>query len=203
VHQLNYDLPRVSADYIHRVGRTARAGRGGVALSLVSQYDVAVLQSIERGVGRALVELDAAASRVEPDGVHALVKSVTAAKQMAKMHLEEFDKHSRVVKKKKRVHGRDADGERVVPAAPAAAAAAASPSASSAAPASARSQRPASASSSSGARSFSSKSKVNAGSSAVGSGSARASAAAAAEGGGRGSHKKAAKKSKLAAGGLG
>lgn len=52
--QLNYDLPRVSADYIHRVGRTARAGRGGAAITFVSQYDIEVFK-----VSAALTELAA------------------------------------------------------------------------------------------------------------------------------------------------
>jgi len=47
---LNYDLPRVSADYIHRVGRTARAGRGGAAITFVSQYDIEAFKTIEDGV---------------------------------------------------------------------------------------------------------------------------------------------------------
>ncbi len=44
---LNYDVPANPKDYIHRVGRTARAGRTGRAISLVSQYDVENLQRIE------------------------------------------------------------------------------------------------------------------------------------------------------------
>ena len=42
--QINYDVPKVAEDYIHRVGRTARAGRGGLALTMVSQYDVKLYQ---------------------------------------------------------------------------------------------------------------------------------------------------------------
>ncbi|XP_010557172.1 PREDICTED: DEAD-box ATP-dependent RNA helicase 10 isoform X2 [Tarenaya hassleriana] len=37
---INYDIPMNSKDYIHRVGRTARAGRSGVAISLLNQYEL-------------------------------------------------------------------------------------------------------------------------------------------------------------------
>jgi ATP-dependent RNA helicase DDX49/DBP8 len=55
---VNFDVPRVAEDYVHRVGRTARAGRGGVAVTLVSQYDVALLQRVEALTGRTLEKLD-------------------------------------------------------------------------------------------------------------------------------------------------
>ena len=44
-----------SQDYKHRVGRTARAGRSGVAISLVNQYEVEWFVQIEKFVGRKLV----------------------------------------------------------------------------------------------------------------------------------------------------
>ena len=44
---INYDLPLNPKDYIHRVGRTARAGRAGRSLSIVTQYDVELIQKIE------------------------------------------------------------------------------------------------------------------------------------------------------------
>lgn len=53
---LNFDLPPDSKTYVHRVGRTARAGKSGVAISLVTQYDVEVFQRIEKALGKKLDE---------------------------------------------------------------------------------------------------------------------------------------------------
>lgn len=52
---VNYDLPRNPDDYIHRVGRTARAGRKGTSISLTGPRDVEVLHAIETRVGREMV----------------------------------------------------------------------------------------------------------------------------------------------------
>lgn len=51
---LNFDMPQNSKDYIHRVGRTARAGQTGRAITIVTQYDVEVLQRIESLIGQKL-----------------------------------------------------------------------------------------------------------------------------------------------------
>lgn len=51
---INYDIPTHSKDYIHRVGRTARAGRAGKAITLVTQYDVELLQRIEKVIGKKM-----------------------------------------------------------------------------------------------------------------------------------------------------
>ncbi|TDR43927.1 ATP-dependent RNA helicase RhlE [Tahibacter aquaticus] len=45
---INYDLPMVAADYVHRIGRTGRAGHDGLALSLVSRDEQALLNEIQR-----------------------------------------------------------------------------------------------------------------------------------------------------------
>lgn len=37
---INYDIPLNSKDYIHRVGRTARAGKAGKSISIITQYDI-------------------------------------------------------------------------------------------------------------------------------------------------------------------
>lgn len=47
-HVVNYDLPQVPEDYVHRIGRTGRAGEEGVALSLVSREEQALLLAIEK-----------------------------------------------------------------------------------------------------------------------------------------------------------
>lgn len=44
---LNFDLVRNPKDYVHRVGRAARAGRKGKSFSFVTQYDLKLLYSIE------------------------------------------------------------------------------------------------------------------------------------------------------------
>ncbi|KRX10465.1 P-loop containing nucleoside triphosphate hydrolase [Pseudocohnilembus persalinus] len=44
---LNFDIPQNAKDYVHRVGRTARAGKAGKAISYVTQYDVEAYQKIE------------------------------------------------------------------------------------------------------------------------------------------------------------
>lgn len=44
---INWDLPREPEEYTHRVGRTARAGKGGVAVSFVTEKDEERILSIE------------------------------------------------------------------------------------------------------------------------------------------------------------
>jgi ATP-dependent RNA helicase RhlE len=47
-HVVNYDLPQVPEDYVHRIGRTGRAGEDGVALSLVCPEEKPLLVAIEK-----------------------------------------------------------------------------------------------------------------------------------------------------------
>ncbi len=53
-HVVNYDLPNVAGDYIHRIGRTGRAGSEGVALSLVCAEERGLLSNIHRLLGRKI-----------------------------------------------------------------------------------------------------------------------------------------------------
>lgn len=50
-HVINYDLPKFAEDYVHRIGRTGRAGESGIAISFVLSNDAITLQRIERYLG--------------------------------------------------------------------------------------------------------------------------------------------------------
>jgi ATP-dependent RNA helicase RhlE len=47
-HVVNYDLPNISETYVHRIGRTGRAGLGGVALSFCDAEEIPYLKDIEK-----------------------------------------------------------------------------------------------------------------------------------------------------------
>jgi ATP-dependent RNA helicase RhlE len=51
-HVINYDLPDCASDYVHRIGRTGRAGRSGIAHSFVSDDQRHLVRDIERLIGR-------------------------------------------------------------------------------------------------------------------------------------------------------
>ncbi|HZO41566.1 MAG TPA: helicase-related protein, partial [Methylomirabilota bacterium] len=53
-HVFNYDLPQDAEDYVHRIGRTARAGAGGKAISLVDESSALALEAIEKFIGQKI-----------------------------------------------------------------------------------------------------------------------------------------------------
>jgi ATP-dependent RNA helicase RhlE len=53
-HVINYDLPQVAEDYIHRIGRTGRAGSSGAAISLVCPEEAYLLEAIEKLLKRQI-----------------------------------------------------------------------------------------------------------------------------------------------------
>jgi len=55
---INFDLPNVSEDYVHRIGRTGRAGATGQAVSLVSPEEKSLLRDIERLIKRKIDPMD-------------------------------------------------------------------------------------------------------------------------------------------------
>ncbi len=53
-HVINFDLPKVAEDYVHRIGRTGRAGASGEAISLVSNDDFPLVRGIEKLLGERI-----------------------------------------------------------------------------------------------------------------------------------------------------
>jgi ATP-dependent RNA helicase DDX47/RRP3 len=81
---VNYDLPDSSETYVHRVGRTARAGKTGRAISLVTQYDAEVWLRLEAYLGFEVPKKD-----VANDEVMVLADSVNEAQLEAKRKLRD------------------------------------------------------------------------------------------------------------------
>eukprot|EP00548_Thalassiothrix_antarctica_P002470 CAMPEP_0194145938 /NCGR_PEP_ID=MMETSP0152-20130528/18926_1 /TAXON_ID=1049557 /ORGANISM="Thalassiothrix antarctica, Strain L6-D1" /LENGTH=569 /DNA_ID=CAMNT_0038846313 /DNA_START=55 /DNA_END=1764 /DNA_ORIENTATION=+ len=81
---INFDLPGHGKDYIHRVGRTARAGRSGKAIAIVTQYDVEVYQRLELLLGKKLPEY-----KLEEATVLVLLERVSEAQRLATRELKE------------------------------------------------------------------------------------------------------------------
>lgn len=57
-HVVNFDLPNIPETYVHRIGRTARAGADGIAISLVDQDELAYLKDIEKLIRQDLPKED-------------------------------------------------------------------------------------------------------------------------------------------------
>jgi ATP-dependent RNA helicase RhlE len=66
-HVVNFELPHVAEDYVHRIGRTARAGSSGAAVSLVSPDEAPLLRDIEKLLGAALPVASLPQYAVPPD----------------------------------------------------------------------------------------------------------------------------------------
>jgi len=68
-HVVNYDLPNVSEDYVHRIGRTGRAGSNGVAVSLVCIDEHQMLRDIEKLIKQKLPQEVIAGFEPDPNAV--------------------------------------------------------------------------------------------------------------------------------------
>ncbi|KAL8612131.1 putative ATP-dependent RNA helicase ddx47 [Nucella lapillus] len=97
---LNMDIPTHSKDYMHRVGRTARAGRSGRAITFVSQYDVELYQRIEHLIGKKLPEYPTNKTEVMQ-----FQERVSEAQRIARLEQSETNH------RKKRKRGEDDDEE--------------------------------------------------------------------------------------------
>ncbi|KAJ8922251.1 hypothetical protein NQ315_004188 [Exocentrus adspersus] len=80
---VNHAMPNTSKDYIHRVGRTARAGRGGQAITLITPYDIQNLQSIEKDINAKLTE-----AKVDESEVAKIFSQISVTKSEAHIKLD-------------------------------------------------------------------------------------------------------------------
>ncbi|WFC95701.1 RNA helicase [Malassezia brasiliensis] len=97
---VNWDVPAAWEDYVHRVGRTARKGKKGWAVSFVTERDVELVHTIEDKIGQQLAELELPESRVLEE-----LSQVKAAKRVASMalHDEHFGEQRERNKKKAKI----------------------------------------------------------------------------------------------------
>jgi ATP-dependent RNA helicase DDX49/DBP8 len=95
---LNSELPRNPVSYVHRVGRTARAGRRGRAISLVSEADVSLVHAAEKLTGRSLEKN----TEVTDEAAVRMLGPVTKAARLAKMKLMDIGFDDLVKKFKER-----------------------------------------------------------------------------------------------------
>ena len=95
---INSELPRNAVSYVHRVGRTARAGRRGRAISLVSETDVSLVHAAEKISGRPLEKC----ADITDDAAIKMLGPVTKAARLAKMKLMDIGFDELVKKMKER-----------------------------------------------------------------------------------------------------
>ena len=83
---VNFDLPHNSETYIHRVGRTARAGKSGHAISIITQYDIELWQRIEAALGKKLGAYETDREEVMVLGDRVAEAQRMAIKEMKALH---------------------------------------------------------------------------------------------------------------------
>jgi len=94
---INYNVPASPKDYIHRVGRTARAGRGGMSVTLLTQYDIERLKAIEQHVNVTMTKFETS----ETDALK-LLKTVSVTRREVEIRLNEsgFGEKRKINKRK-------------------------------------------------------------------------------------------------------
>ena len=94
---INLNVPASAKDYIHRVGRTARAGRGGMSVTFMTQHDIQRIKAIEEHVNVTMSEFETC----EADALK-LLKVVSVVKREMELRLNDsgFGERKRVNKQK-------------------------------------------------------------------------------------------------------
>ncbi|CAA6822708.1 MAG: ATP-dependent RNA helicase RhlE [uncultured Sulfurovum sp.] len=79
---MNYDIPHVTGDFVHRIGRTGRAGKSGLAITLLSPKEEIALKDVERLIGKAInrEEIEGYVPKVEKEQRGARKKVATKSK---------------------------------------------------------------------------------------------------------------------------
>ncbi|MCJ1468518.1 putative RNA helicase [Pseudocyphellaria aurata] len=86
---INYDVPRNPDDYVHRVGRTARAGHEGEAITMVGQRDVGLFLAIEARVGQKMGAFGEPGVNIDTRVIRDGLKEVGERKREAMLAIEE------------------------------------------------------------------------------------------------------------------
>lgn len=105
---VDYDIPKNSKDYIHRVGRTARAGRSGRAVTIVTQYDVELFQRVEHFLGKKLEEFN----ELVDTRVKASHERVLEALRSTELELREQDEGTSERAVKRKMHQQKSKGKK-------------------------------------------------------------------------------------------
>ncbi len=79
-HVVNYDVPQQAEDYVHRIGRTARAGASGTAVTFMSAHEITQVRDIERQLGAELPRISLPGYDYESNFLEASRPAQTAAK---------------------------------------------------------------------------------------------------------------------------
>lgn len=108
---INYDIPEYTKDYIHRVGRTARADKSGHAITFVTQYDVDDFQHMEARIGTRMEEY-----KVEAKEVQSQIDYVLAAKREMEIEIKEEKIGERIKEHKSTKKGKNGSKKNSVPA---------------------------------------------------------------------------------------
>ncbi|KAM9761413.1 putative ATP-dependent RNA helicase DDX49 [Menidia menidia] len=106
---INHNTPGLPKIYIHRVGRTARAGRNGVSITLVTQYDIHLVHAIEEQTKIKLKEYS-----VQEKEVLKILTQVNVTRRECEIRLEssDFDEKKEINKRKQLIlEGKDPEME--------------------------------------------------------------------------------------------
>lgn len=97
---INFDIPSDPDDFIHRVGRTARAGKKGDAISIISEKDITRIQAIEDRINKKMDKYEAI---TDDKVIKDILSAVSSAQREAKMDMERenFGERKKINKRKK------------------------------------------------------------------------------------------------------